>query len=407
MRIVANAGGLNPSGLTDRLREVAAEQGLDARIAYVDGDALVDRAEELGLTDDGKPLTANAYLGAFGIAAALTAGADVVVTGRVTDASVVVGPAIAHFGWGRDDHDALAGAVVAGHVIECGAQATGGNFSGFRALLDAGLGRRPLGFPLAEIHADGSSVVTKHPGTGGLVSVDTVTAQLVYEIQSTVYLNPDVSTHLDTIGLSPDGDDRVRISGVRGGSAAADAKVCLNHLGGFRNQMEIVLTGLDLEAKAAWVRAQAEAAWGRRPAASSTGRWPGPTTRRRHRGGASARLRVVVRDPSPDKVGKRFTAPLVELALASYPGFTMTAPPGPGTPYGVYRAGYVPQTAVPHGVHHPDGIEDIPTAGGASTARLDHASADRRSAPRAPAAARHVLDPPQRDPAVDRDVTRR
>ncbi len=362
VRIVANAGGLNPSGLAERLREVAAEQGVDARIAYVDGDALVDRAEELGLTEDGKPLTANAYLGAFGIAAALSAGADVVVTGRVTDASVVVGPAAAHFGWGRADHDALAGAVVAGHVIECGAQATGGNFSGFKALLDAGLASKPLGFPLAEIHADGSCVVTKHPGTGGLVSVDTVTAQLVYEIQSTLYLGPDVTTHLDSIVLSPDGDDRVRVSGVRGSAPPSTTKVCLNHLGGFRNQMEIVLTGLDLDAKAAWVRAQASTAWGSDGPASldwSFARTDHPDADTEE--AASARLRVVVRDPSPDKVGKRFTAPLVELALASYPGFTMTAPPGPGTPYGVYRAGYVPQIAVPHRVHHADGTtEDIP-----------------------------------------------
>jgi len=362
VRIVANAGGLNPEGLAARLREVASEQGVDVKIAYVGGDALVDRAEELGLTEDGKPLTANAYLGASGIAAALDAGADVVVTGRVTDASVVVGPAIAHFGWSREDVDALAGAVVAGHVIECGAQASGGNFSGFRALLDTGLGSLPLGFPLAEVHADGSSVITKHPGTGGLVSVDTVTAQLVYEIQSSVYLNPDVTTHLDTVRLTPDGADRVRITGVQGSPPPATTKVCLNHLGGFRNQMEIVLTGLDIDAKAAWVRAQAEAAWGAsRPASLD---WT--LARTDHADAeteeaASARLRVVVRDPSPDKVGKRFTAPLVELALASYPGFTMTAPPGPGTPYGVYRAAYVPQTVVPHVVHHPDGTtQDIP-----------------------------------------------
>jgi hypothetical protein len=362
VRLVGNAGGLNPAGLAERLREVVAEQGTTATVAFVDGDALVDRAAELGLTGDGAPLTANAYLGAFGIASALAGGADVVVTGRVTDASVVVGPAVAHFGWSRDDHDALAGAVVAGHVIECGTQATGGNFSGFQALLEAGLGDRPLGFPLAEIHPDGTSVITKHPGTGGLVTVDTVTAQLVYEIQSTVYLNPDVTAHLDTVALTTDGPDRVRISEVAGSAPPATTKVCLNHLGGFRNQMELVLTGLDIEAKAAWVRAQAEGAWGTsRPASTdwSLARTDHPDADSEE--GASARLRVVVRDPSADTVGKRFTAPLVELALASYPGFTMTAPPGLGTPYGVYRAGYVPQTDVPHRVHHPDGtVEDIP-----------------------------------------------
>src|SRR5664279_4455452 len=129
VRIVANAGGLNPAGLADKLNEVAGALGLTPRVAYVTGDDLLDRVDELGLSAGGKPLTANAYLGAFGIARALSEGADVVVTGRVTDASLVVGPAVAHFGWGRADHDALAGAMVAGHVVECGAQACGGNFS--------------------------------------------------------------------------------------------------------------------------------------------------------------------------------------------------------------------------------------------------------------------------------------
>jgi hypothetical protein len=354
VRIVSNAGGLNPAGLAEQLRKLAADQGLDARIAYVDGDDLMPRAGELEL--DGSPLTANAYLGAFGIAEALRQGADVVVTGRVTDASVVVGPAIHHFGWGRDELDALAGAVVAGHVIECGCQATGGNYSGFRELVEAGGADRPLGFPVAEIAADGSSVITKHPGTGGMVTVDTVTAQLVYEVQSQRYLGPDVTARLDTVTVSQEGPDRVLISGVRGEAPPPLLKVCVNELGGHRNQMELVLTGLDVEAKAAWVRSQVEAALGdRRPAEMD---WS--LARTDHRDAtteeaASARLRLVVRDPSPDKVGKALTAPLIELALASYPGFTATTPPMPGTPYGVYRAAYVPQDAVEHVVHHHDG----------------------------------------------------
>jgi hypothetical protein len=364
VKIVANAGGLNPAGLADRVRQLAEQQGLTVAVAHVDGDNLLDRADELGLTADGEPLTANAYLGAFGIAAALQRGADVVVTGRVTDASVVVGPALAHFGWARDSYDQLAGAVVAGHVIECGAQACGGNFSGFRTLLESGRADRPLGFPVAEIAADGSCVITKHPGTGGMVSRDTVTAQLVYEIQSALYLGPDVTTHLDTIELTDEGPDRVRISGVRGSAPPPDTKVCLNDLGGFRNQMELVLTGLDIDEKAEWVRRQVEAAWessGNRPASVD---WS--LARTDHEDAdteeaASARVRLIVRDGSPDKAGKLFTAPLVELALASYPGFTMTAPPGPATPYGVYRAGYVPQTSVPHLVHHHDGaVSEIP-----------------------------------------------
>ena len=206
----------------------------------------------------------------------------------MTDASVVVGPAVAHHGWTPTSYDELAGAVVAGHVIECGAQATGGNFSGFRQLVKDGMDpAKPLGFPIAEIAADGSSVITKHDGTGGAVTVDTVTAQLVYEIQSTRYLNPDVTTQLDTIRLEQQGPDRVAVTGVRGEAPPERLKVCVNELGGFRNQVEFVLTGLDVEEKAEWVREQLTPRADRegrhlvagRPAAAG----------RRHRGGAPPR----------------------------------------------------------------------------------------------------------------------
>ncbi len=346
VRIVANAGGLNPAGLAGRLRDIADGLGLDVAVAYVDGDDLLPRAEELGLARGGKPLTANAYLGAFGIAAALDAGADVVVTGRVTDASLVVGPAVAHFGWPRTAYDQLAGAVVAGHVVECGAQACGGNFSGFLGLPRDG---RPIGFPVAEVAADGSSVITKQDGSGGAVTVDTVTAQLMYEIDGPRYLGPDVTTRLDSVRLAPDGPDRVRIHGVVGEPPPPTAKVCLNELGGFRNTVELVLVGLDIDAKAAWVRGQVEAALARHRPASVE--WTLARTDREDADteeAASCRLRCVVRDADPDVVGRAFTAPVVELGLASYPGFTLTSPPGPASPYGVYRAGYVAQEAVPH-----------------------------------------------------------
>ncbi|GAA3539601.1 exopolyphosphatase [Aeromicrobium flavum] len=349
VRIVANAGGLNPQGLADAIRKVAAEQGVDVSVAHVEGDDLLARAGELGFGD---ALTANAYLGAFGIAEALTAGADIVVTGRVTDASVIVGPAIAEFGWGREDFDQLAGAVVAGHVIECGAQATGGNFSGFRDIDMS----RPLGFPIAEISENGDLVITKHEGTGGAVTVDTVTAQLVYEIQDQKYLNPDVVVDLTSLALAQDGDDRVRISGVRGTAPPATTKVCLNAFGGFRNHVEFVVTGLDIEEKAAWVTAQIESALAANPPAEIT--WDlartdhvDPTSQP----AAAAILRCHVKDADMNKVGRTFSGAAVETALASYPGFTMTAPPGRGAPYGIYRAAYVPQAEVPHVVVHADG----------------------------------------------------
>ena len=366
VRIVTNAGGLNPAGLADAVRALAERLGLPVRVAHVDGDDLAPRAEELGL---GKPLTANAYLGAWGIVDCLDSGADVVVTGRVTDASVTVAPAAAHFGWSRTDYHQLAGAVVAGHVIECGIQATGGNYSFFTEVPDLTY----AGFPLAEIHADGSSVITKHPGTGGLVSVDTVTAQLLYEITGARYANPDVTARMDTIALSADGPDRVRISDVAGEPPPPTLKVSLNSIGGFRNSTTFVLTGLDIEKKAELVRRQLESGLTVKPAELE---WT--LARTDHddadtEEAASALLRCVVRDPDPANVGRQFSSAAVELALASYPGFTVTAPPGDGQVYGVYTPGYVAAAKVPHTAVRADGTRvEIPCA----TDTLELARAD-------------------------------
>src|SRR5579875_3659321 len=356
VRIVANAGGLNPAGLADAVRGLAQRLGVPVRVAHVEGDDLLPRAEELGL---GSPLTANAYLGAWGIVDCLKSGADVVVTGRVTDASVLVGPAAAHFGWHRTDYDQLAGAVVAGHVIECGVQATGGNYAFFTEVPDLTY----AGFPLAEIYADGSSVITKHPGTGGQVSVDTVTAQLLYEITGARYANPDVTARMDSIALVSDGADRVRISGVVGEPPPPTLKVSLNSIGGFRNSMTFVLTGLDIEAKAQLVRRQLESSLTVEPAElqwtlARTDHVDADTEE-----AASALLRCVVRDADPANVGRQFSSAAVELALASYPGFTVTAPPGEGQVFGVFSPGYVDASAVPHVAVHADGTRtEIPAA---------------------------------------------
>jgi len=347
VRIVANAGGLNPAGLVAKLHEVAGALGLKPAIAYVEGDDL----RAVGFSD---ALTANAYLGGFGIASALAAGADVVVTGRVTDAALVVGPAVWRHGWSDSSYDELAGATVAGHVLECGTQATGGNFSGFlRAFPLAGT---PLGFPVAEIAADGSSVITKHDGTGGVVTVDTVTAQLMYEIASSRYLGPDVTTHLDSVRVEQVGPDRVAITGVRGSPPPEQLKVGVTELGGWRKSVEFLLTGLDIDAKTEWVKAQLDAAWGdRRPATVSWSRSAPPVPDAPSQELAWSLLRCTVLDPSPDVAGKGLTAPAVELALASYPGFTLSAPPSPATPYGIYRPDYVDRSAVSQVVVHPDG----------------------------------------------------
>jgi len=357
VKIVANAGGLNPAGLAAAVRALAERLGLPVNVAHVEGDDLVARRAEFGFTDD--VLAANAYLGAWGIVDCLNAGANVVVTGRVTDASVIVGPAAAHFGWAPSDVDAIAGAVAAGHVIECGTQATGGNFAFFGDVPDL---MHP-GFPIAEIEADGSSVITKHPGTGGLVSVDTVTAQLLYEIGGERYANPDATLRVDTLQLSDDGPDRVRISGVRGEEPPPTLKVSLNAVGGFRNAMTFVLTGLDVEAKADLVRRQLEAGLTVRPAELewTLARTDHPDADTEE--SASALLRCVVRDSDPKVVGRQFSSAAVELALASYPGFTTTAPPGDGQVYGVFTADYVAATDVPHVAVHADGRRtSIPVA---------------------------------------------
>ena len=348
VRIVTNAGGLNPAGLAKSVRELAQRLGIPLKVAHVEGDDLLPRATELGFPP---ALTANAYLGAWGIVDCLKSGADIVITGRVTDASVVVGPAAAHFGWGPADYDRIAGAVAAGHVIECGAQATGGNYSFFTEIPDLG----HAGFPLAELHADGSAVITKHPGTGGRVSVGTVTAQLLYEITGARYANPDATARFDTISLGDDGPDRVLISGTHGEPPPPTLKVSLNSIGGFRNAVTFVLTGLDIDAKAALVRRQLEAALTHRPAELqwTLARTDQPDAETEQT--ASALLTCTVRDPDQNTVGRRFSSAAVELALASYPGFHTTAPPSDAVVYGVFTPGYVPAGEIAHTAVHADG----------------------------------------------------
>lgn len=361
VRIVTNAGGLDPAGLADAVRALADRLGIPVRVAHVEGDDLTARYPG--------SLAAHAYLGGFGIAECLRAGAGMVVTGRVTDAALVTGSAVAHFGWAPTEYDRLAGAVVAGHVLECGAQATGGNYAFFGERRPGDL-RRP-GFPLAGIHADGSSVITKHPGTGGFVDVGTVTAQLLYETGGARYAGPDVTARLDTVRLTQDGPDRVRVEGVRGEAPPPTLKVGLNRLGGFRNEVVFVLTGLDIEAKAALVREQMGDALAKSPPAEV--RWELVRTDRSDAGTeetASALLRLVVRDPAQEAVGRVLSGAAIELALASYPGFHVMAPPGKGSPYGVFEDVYVPHGDVDHVAVLHDGRR-VPVPPARDTAVLD------------------------------------
>ncbi|MGC0418636.1 acyclic terpene utilization AtuA family protein [Embleya sp. AB8] len=361
IRIVANAGGLNPAGLAERLRTSAQRLGLAPRIAHITGDDVLTKVAHGPQT-----VTANAYLGAWGITEALAAGADIVVCPRVTDASLVVGPAAWWHGWRRADHDRIAGAIVAGHVIECGPQATGGNypFLGEQPrpprpgrTADFALDTRRPGFPIAEVAADGSAVITKHRGTGGLVSIGTVTAQLLYEIGGPAYANPDAVARFDTVRLTAAGPDRVRIHGVRGLPPPATLKVGVNELGGYRNTMTMVLTGLDIETKAAHAEHMLFAALGGRDRFAEVDvrllrfdRPDAPTNEQ-----ATAHLRITVKDPDPTKVGRAFSGTVVELALAGYPGFHTTTPPTAETAYGIFRAASIPTTEVEHTVVLPDG----------------------------------------------------
>jgi hypothetical protein len=356
IKVVSNAGGLSPRGCADAVALVAERLGLDPVIAYVEGDNLVPRLDELRAAgvaftnmDTGEALgerqvmTANAYQGGWGIAEALARGADIVITGRVTDAALTVGPAAWRHGWKRDEWDALAGAVVAGHVIECGTQATGGNYSFFTEVP----GLEHPGFPIAEVYADGSSVITKHPAHGGTVTVGTVTAQLLYEIGGPAYANPDVTARFDTIRLDPEGPDRVRISGVTGEPPPATAKVALNYQGGWRSTTVLYLTGLDIEEKAALVE---RALWSElsRDDFSEVDvqllrtdkEDPGTNEE------AVAQLRITVKDPDERKVGRAFSSKVTELALASYPGLFGGGLTAGAQAYGVYWPALVPADLV-------------------------------------------------------------
>ncbi|HMS19890.1 acyclic terpene utilization AtuA family protein [uncultured Sphingorhabdus sp.] len=240
VRILSNAGGVNPAGLAAKLRSRIDELGLSLKVAVVNGDDLMHRLGDFTATCDmfsGLPFpqkgvtSANAYLGAFPIAHALAQGADIVITGRVVDSALALGPLIHEFGWGPDDLDLLAGGTLAGHLIECGAQVTGGTFTDWREVE----GWANIGAPIAECHADGSCIITKPEGSGGLVSVGTVAEQLLYETSDpAAYIVPDVTCDFTHVTLEQVGKDRVRALNARGLPAPAMLKACATWDDGWR-----------------------------------------------------------------------------------------------------------------------------------------------------------------------------
>jgi len=341
IRVLANAGGVNPHACREALREVALERGAKGlRIGTVTGDDILDRIDEFlaaGIAfenlDDGRPLreirerilSANVYISSAPAAQAFRSGADIVVSGRSTDPGLVLSPLLAEFGWPADAWSLLAAGTVAGHIAECGAQCTGGNFSRWWEVE----GWDRLGYPVIEASPDGTFVVTKHEGTGGLVTVDSVAEQLVYEMgDPRSYITPDCVVDFTTIRLEQAGKDRVRVHGIRGRAATDSYKVSISYLLGYKATGQLTVSGPDAVAKA---KICADALWGRlanagfRYEATSTELVgvdschgpitpPAPLTN-------EVVLRVGVRDASRAKVD-RFGKELAPLVTSGPPGVT-------------------------------------------------------------------------------------
>ena len=376
IKIVSNAGGLNPKSMAVEIEKILKEQSIDMKVAYIDGDDLmpsipdltksgeefknIDKDTKLNESDH-SPLTANAYLGAWGIKEALDQGADIVVCPRVTDAAVVIGPAAWKFNWERDNYDALAGALAAGHIIECGCQATGGNYSFFKEVKSFD----NVGYPIAEIFEDGSFYITKHSNTGGLVSSGTVTAQLLYEISSPAYVNPDVIAHFDTLKIEEVEEDKVFISGCRGSSPPDKHKVCINLAGGFRNGMEIILTGLDIEDKAKVFTDALFNSVGGKDQFDEVSIQLHRTDKENPLSNeeAMASLLVSVKSKDQNLVGRLFSAKIIELALANIPGFFAQGGVKSSGPVIVYWPALVNSKHIIEKVHiNGEEIEVIPTS---------------------------------------------
>ncbi len=376
IKIVSNAGGLNPKSMAKEIEKILNEQAIDMKVAYIDGDDLLPRMEALSesgekfenidkkipLNDSGyAALTSNVYLGAWGIKEALDNGADIVVCPRVTDAAVVIGPAAWKFNWKRNDYDALAGALAAGHIIECGCQATGGNYAFFKEVENFD----NVGYPIAEILEDGSFYITKHAGTGGLVSKGTVTAQLLYEISSPAYVNPDVISHFDTLKIEEIEKDRVYVSGCRGSSPPKNHKVCINLAGGFRNGMEIILTGLDIEEKAKVFTDALFNSVGGQDQFDEVSIQLHRTDKEDPSSNeeSMASLVISVKSMNPDLVGRLFSAKIIELALANIPGFFAQGGVKSNGPVIVYWPALIDSKHIKEKVHIDDReIEITPTS---------------------------------------------
>lgn len=343
VRVITNAGGLNPRACRNRIFEVARDLGVTGlRVGVVEGDDLLPRLKDLIAAghplknmENGEPMerivdqvmSANAYLGAWPVVEALSQGAHIVLCGRITDTALALAPTIHEFGWGPEDWNRLAAGTIAGHIIECGAQCTGGNFSRFWEVPDLW----NVGYPVVEAREDGTFVVTKHEGTGGMVTVDTVAEQLVYEMGDPKgYITPDVVADFTSIRLRQDGKDRVEVSGIQGGPKTPFLKISGSYLAGYKASGQITLSGPRAVEKA---KLAAEIVWKRLERAGVTfpeecreteilgtgaclpGIFPSPDEL------PEVVLRLGVRDTDSDRV-ERFGKEIAPLVTAGPPGVT-------------------------------------------------------------------------------------
>ncbi|MHC4938590.1 MAG: acyclic terpene utilization AtuA family protein [Planctomycetota bacterium] len=363
--IISNAGGVNPLACRDAVNALAEELGIADRVkvGVVLGDDIYPRldevlaAEPLVHMDTHRPLSdvrdevmsANVYLGAKPVVEALRLGANVVISGRVSDTGVTLAPMIHEFGWEEDDWDRLASGIVAGHIIECGTQCTGGNFTDWHLVKD----HATIGYPMVEVSPDGSFVVTKHAGTGGLVSVHTVSEQLLYEMGDPAYIAPDCIAYFNTIRLEQAGPDRVAVSGVRGAQAPEKFKVSISFEQGFRAFGRLMVSGPDARRKAEYV---ADVFWqsagGREHYADTLTQFVGDDSCHPSvTGGESGEilLQVAARDDDRNKLANDFAPQLVPKVLSTVPGITYLADQGRPRPSGV--VGYWPALIARENVH--------------------------------------------------------
>lgn len=407
IKVISNAGGVNPLACKAAVERLATELGLEGRVrvGVVLGDDIYDRLDELSAAgealanmDTGRPLadvrdqvlSANVYLGAAPVVRALEMGADVVITGRVTDTGVTLAPMIHEFGWAADDWDRLAAGIIAGHIIECGPQCTGGNFTDWQKVKSYS----NLGFPLVEARPDGTFTVTKHPGTGGLVSVHTVTEQLLYEMGSPRYLAPDCVARFDSITLTQEGPDRVTVAGARGEPAPEKLKVSVSFASGYRAFGRLIVSGPDALAKA---QKAADILWecaGGRELYEVTATqflaWNATHPPLTDAEPSEVLVQVAVRDADEAKINGRFGVQVVPRVLGSVPGITYLA--DQGRPRASEVVGYWPALIsrewVPTRVVVGDDEADVPSPDLSGVSAAPFEPAPLRVAPPAPTGAR-------------------